>query len=562
MERIRRLFAHINSQLSVLSLSQRIAIGLCAALVAGSLLWLLQWSTTPDWTPLLSHEFTLDELTAAEEALKANGANYEIRGSRIYVKGHDRHNLLRLLHSGNALPEGSLFDMQSVVNDENPFRSPESLAYAQNYAKGNELAKIIATYPFVRKASVLINPSTKRRLGSSPDIPTASVTVTLAPGREMTPDIVEGFAKLVSGAVSGLKPHNVHVVDARTGHPYNVPHPEEAGTFDHLRIVQKQEERLLAKIRARLADIPGVLATVTVEVDTSKRVKQTTVHDAPQPKSETSQSSEQGGGDSSAEPGVVANVGQAVTSTGSGQRSTTEETMTENFEPKLREMETVEQTPFAMVKNVTATVSIPRSFIVGLFRAQFPQADEPKDDDANFTTIRDAQIARVKESVQRIVMARSPEDVQVDVYPDLEWKADGGTWSRTPNGAVTSADSVGGFDTMGLLRGYGPEAGLGLLALTSMFMLMRIVRKSTPMVSTRVREEQPSPVEAPGEEPILTAGTHPVGQATASESLLMGREVDDSTLRFQELTSEVAKFVEEDPEGVADLIRQWVEQSD
>jgi len=560
MDRLRRLFEYINAQMSVLTVSQRIAIGMCAALLAGSLLWLLQWSAAPDMPPLLAHEFSLDELSAAEAALESSGLPFEIRGTRIYVRTADRHNLLRVLHAGDALPQGSLFDMQAVVHDENPFRSPEALAYAQNYAKGNELAKIIATYPFVKKASVLINPSTKRRLGAAADVPSASVTVTLAPGKDMTEDCVEGFAKLVSGAVGGLKPYNVNVVDARTGQSYSFPRPNEVGTLDHLRIVQKHEERLLAKVRSGLADIPGVQATVTVELDTGKRVKQTILHDPPQPKIEFGQSSEQSSPEQPAEPGVVANVGQAVTAGGAGVKNMTEQTNVENFEPKPRETETIEHIPFAMIKSVTATVGIPRSFIVSIFQAKNPETPDPQDDDAAFAALRDEQLARIKGSVEKIVMAKSPDDVKVNVYPDLEWKSEGGTWNRTPDGVVTAETSIGGVDPVGLLRGYGPQAGLGLLAVMSMFMMMRIVRRSSQAIPPATPYHEP-PVPG-GEEPILTAGVHPVGQAAVPESLLMGREVDDTTLRYQELSSEVSKLIDEDPDGVADLIRQWVEQAD
>ena len=183
-------------------MSQRLAIGLCAALVVVSFLWLLQWSTSPQMVPVATHDFSFDELDAAEQALRTNGIRFEVRGTRLYVSPGERHNAQRLAHSAGALPEGSLFDMEAVVTDNNPFQSPEARAYAQNYAKGNELAKIIATYPFVKDARVMINEKTKRRLGRSADLPTASVTVTLSGGKEMTPRIVEGFAKLVSGAVA------------------------------------------------------------------------------------------------------------------------------------------------------------------------------------------------------------------------------------------------------------------------------------------------------------------------------------------------------------------------
>lgn len=48
METIRRLLVQISAQLKLLNLSQRVAIGLCAVIVAGSLAWLVTWSSAPD----------------------------------------------------------------------------------------------------------------------------------------------------------------------------------------------------------------------------------------------------------------------------------------------------------------------------------------------------------------------------------------------------------------------------------------------------------------------------------------------------------------------------------
>jgi flagellar biosynthesis/type III secretory pathway M-ring protein FliF/YscJ len=67
------------------------------------------------------------------------------------------------------------------------------------------------------------------------------------------------------------------------------------------------------------------------------------------------------------------------------------------------------------------------------------------------------------------------------------------------------------------------------------------------------------PTNRTGEEPILGLGTQAIGQAiVSSDSVLTGREVDDDTLRFQELGEEVSKLVESDPEGTAALLRRWV----
>ena len=557
MDRLRQLVGYIGEQLSVLSVSQRLAIGLCAALIVGSLLWLLQWSTAPEMVPLVNYEFSYNDLDAAEAALNDRGIPYKIYGTRIHVRPADRHNAVRFLHTAEALPEGSLYDMTAVVTDQNPFQSPDARKYAQTYAKGNELAKTIATYPFVTKASVLINDREKRRIGGASYLPTASVVVTLKSGRDMQPEMVDGLAKLVAGAVSGLKPHNVNVTDARTGRAYSVPHPDDAPGVDYLSIVKKHETHLRTKILNKLADIPGLLATVSVELDTSKRVTQTVRHAAPQPKSESEQSSETTAASKPSEGGVQANLGQALTARSNGPSTNTEEAKTEYFEPKLSETETIEQMPFTP-KKVTATVGIPRSFLVGVFRARYPDQPEPKDDEPKFVDVRDEQVARVKASVEKIVMADDPNDVEVDVYPDMEWSAEGGGWSRVPGGVANVGESES-VDTVALARSYGPQVGLVTLALVSLFMMTRIIRKSSE-VAGRHRRVVINAAEAADEDSVLSVGGRPVGQAEVTESLLAGKEVDANALRYQEFGKEVTKMVEENPDGAAELLRRWIDE--
>ncbi len=560
MGQLRQWFKHISAQLSVLTVSQRLAIGLCAALAMGSLLWLLQWSTSPELVPLVTREFTYKDLDAAEETLRGKGIRFETRGTRIYVRAADRYNAVRLLHSADALPEGSLFDMAAVVSDTNPFQSPEARAYAQNYAKGNELAKIIATSPAVDSASVIINPVTKRRLGGVADVPTASVTVSLASGREMTHEIVEGFAKLVAGGVAGLKPHNVYITDTRTMRSHNLPNPDDTASFDLLSRIKRREEHYRTKILSKLANIPGVQVVVTVELDTSKRVTQNIKHEPPQPKIETSNASEQSGGSHAVEPGVQANLGHALAASEAGQSVTTEKSSVEMFAPQLSRTETIEQMPFA-TKKVTAAVGIPRSFVVGVYKALRPgTAADPTDDDPDFTAVKGAEVQRVRASVEKIVMASDPRDVEVDVYPDMEWSTTGGGWIRGPDGVSLVRQGDEELDAAALVRAYGPQLGLGTLALMSLFLMMRVVHKSTARAGLRRRQVSDAG-EAREGEPFLTVGPHAVGRAEVSEGLLTGKEVDPTTLRYQELAREVSRMVENDPGGTAELIRRWAEET-
>lgn len=369
----------------------------------------------------------------------------------------------------------------------------------------------------------------------------------------MSPDTVESLAKLVSGAVAGLKPSNVTVVDARVLRSYNVPPEGGAVSFNYLRVLKERENHLRDKILSQLADIPGVQVTVSVDLDTSKRVTQKITHEPPQPKTEKTKISETRSATLPSELGTVANLGQAVSGGGVGQTNSKEETLVENYEPQVSQTETIEQMPFA-TKRVSAAIGIPRSFIAGIFKARYPDRENIADDDTEFVAIRDEQVLRVKTSVERIVMANNPDDVQVDVYPDMDWTSEDGGWSATPAGVVF-AGSGDEFDWPGLLTTYGPQVGLGILALASLLLMLRIAKSAAPQAQHAEAQHAAGHV---GDEPLLTVGSYPVGQVEASGSLLTGQEVDGEALRFQELGEEVSSLIKEDPEGTAHLIRRWI----
>ena len=112
----------------------------------------------------------------------------------------------------------------------------------------------------------------------------------------------------------------------------------------------------------------------------------------------------------------------------------------------MAQTETIEQFPYS-TNSVTAAVGIPRSFIVGVFLAGRDEGTaEPKDDDPDFISLREAQVKRVRKSVERIIMTQSPEDVDVDVYPDFGWSADGSVWNRSP-GEVTLGQEPSSLST-------------------------------------------------------------------------------------------------------------------
>ncbi len=546
MDALRQLIERIRTQLSVMTGSQQLAIGLCAVIIVGSLLWLMQWSAAPELQPLVDQPMTAEEMTAAISQLQASRAVYEEVGDRIYVKPEDRRRLYRELQTAGALPRDTSLGFENLLQDQSPFQ-PESIN-KRNFiiALQNELAAVIAEDAAISTATVFVNDASQRRLGARASVvPTASINAATARGRQVDQAVVTGMANLVSGAVAGLEPHNVRV--SINGRPRPIPGPDDEVSFGLLEEKKKNERHLEEKIRAQLAYIPGVKVAVAVELETTRKHVETREYSPAEVKTDTSKTEETTVGSPASESGLNPNTGTALSSAAEGQSSTTEETVTENFEPKVAVVETSEQMPFT-VKKATASINIPRSFFVSLFMAGNPEAAAPTNDDLK--PLIDIEKSRVKALVQNVLPANASDGVEVDWFPDLAPDAHGEFAGSEVYAAAPREEEPG---TVAALTDYGPQAGLVALALFSVFMMLRLVRKSGRTIDML-------PPQA-GREAEGTEQDSPLDRADLTEGFLVGQEVDEDTLRFRNLSEQVSKMVDDDPDTAADLVRRWMGQS-
>lgn len=556
MEYLKKVIDQISQQLGVLGRSQRLAIGLCAVIVAGSLLWLVNYSTTPERVPLLDQNMSLDEIDAILAELDNEHIEAKQTGNRVYVRLADRDRALLALNRANALPKDTSIGFTEYMADDDPFRPADENQWRRQVALATELGRVLASGDEIATARVLFQGKTKRGMGNVDALkPTASVYVKLHAGKTFSARLVEGVCRFVSGAVPGLLPHSVTVVDAATMRPYTLPDPEEALGADLLDQRKQNEHHLSEKLMTALRSIPGVLVSVSVELDATRRKTTTQDYGKQGIKSEETTETSNNSGSGAGETGVAANVGVALNAGGSNTTNRTEESRNEYFPAQMTMHEDVEHAPFTL-KRATASIAIPRSFLVGVHRARFgEQTDLAKLDDNNdFRTLREAEIGRVRSAAMNILMTQDPKDVDVTVYYDFA--PDGQDLNTFPGGGtmLAAADEGG---AMGLFKRYGVHGGVFGLALVSFLMMARLVRKSSQVVAAILPPQRKA--AEPESEEMLSVSGGPVGKAAATEGLLIGQEVDEETLRFTQLGAQVSKMVETDPDTAAELIRRWAE---
>ena len=178
MGAIERVLRQIRNHLTGLSVSQRVALGLCVAIIVGSTAWLLQWSGQKTAIPLLDQDFSSDELASAQSQLDDMGVDYKVVGSRIhvYATARERRQILAKLVRRGGLPKNTEVGFQEILSETSVLASNSEREKLWTLALSNELSETFGLIEGVAKAQVFIDKREKRRFRGASIAPTASVS--------------------------------------------------------------------------------------------------------------------------------------------------------------------------------------------------------------------------------------------------------------------------------------------------------------------------------------------------------------------------------------------------
>lgn len=550
MEFIRKTLAQVGQHLSGLTISQRLAIGLCVVLMAVAVVWLLQWSARPEMVPVVFEGFSPDQLLVAEAELRAMGTSYKKEGDKILVRLADRDRVLARLGERQVLPADTSLTIEKLIEQESPFRSQAESERIWSYAKEQRLSRLLSRFRGIQRATVVMDKPTRRGIGREAAKPTASVLVWTKPGYELKQENVDALAGFVARAQAGLDLTNVGIIDARTGRQYRVRNAESPVASDLLELAKKTEDHYAQKIQDQLRSIPGVLVNVFAELDPSARRTENRLLaeplDVEMEITKQTETRHMGGG----EAGVVPNVGQGLAGGGGG---TVSEQKTEIIKsvPGGEQVE-VTETGRGVVKSLRAVVSVPRSYLVAIFQQQPGNEDQqPSDQELRST----GQFEEIRKQVMPLIRAEDAALVQVSMYYDV-----GVGWAFA-EGGVGEAETA----ALGLAKRYGGQVGLGVLAVLSLVMMLFLAKRGPDrMVGGRLADA--GELGGLGEQAesgpmsVLSGDAPPVGDAQLSSGVLEGQELDEQTIRTQEMAEQLERLSEEDPGNVASLVKRWLEK--
>ncbi|MEM7786780.1 MAG: flagellar basal-body MS-ring/collar protein FliF [Bacteroidota bacterium] len=486
--------------------------------VVALLLGVARWATAPDYA-LLFGNLSAADAGAVVEQIETEGIAYELRdgGTAVYVPRDDVHALRLRLASQGVVSDGvagyELFDagtlgMTDFMQRLNVKRALEG-----------ELSRTIASIRQVESARVhLVLPE---RSPFRDQQQAASASVVLAVRGALGPDQVAGVAGLVAGAVEGMAPADVTVLD-EAGRMLTGPGAAEAGlTSGQLRLRQEVEEHLAEAGQSMLDQMLGpgrAVVRVAADLDLSRTQTETRAVD---PEAQA----------------LVSEERQEEVGAGAGATSSVR-----NFD-YTRETRVSEQEA-GTVRKLTVSVLLDEAAPpVGA------AADEAADEEAAPTPFTDTQLGQIESLVKNAVgfdEARGDRFAVQQIRFNPEVAAGGGMLAG------------GWTDWVPVIVRY-------LLVGVALLLAYRLLKSLVARL-----DELPAP--APEAAPVLaqpeTSGDGAAGPLPAPRAVIENVDGDPyadklspearERLGDEDLLAGVAAHVQEQPAVAAELVRDWL----
>lgn len=287
------LLARFPALSKLANLPKPLQLGLAAGLVAIIVVLLLS-TRTPDYRVLFSNLEDRDG-GAIVTALTQMNVPYKIsdNGSALMVPA-DRVHETRLQLAEKGLPRGAGVGFELLDNTRfGASQFTEQVTYQR--ALEGELVNSIEAVQAVQKARVHLAIPRESLFVRERQAPTASVLLTLYPGRSLSSAQVSAITWLVSSSVPNLNAENVSVVD-QNGRLLTSPSGEAGVDGTQRNFINDIEQRTVQRILTLVTPLVGagnVRAQASADVDFSQREQTSEVYRPNQKPGEAAVRSEQ-----------------------------------------------------------------------------------------------------------------------------------------------------------------------------------------------------------------------------------------------------------------------------
>jgi len=525
METWRKTLAQFRDLFNGMAPSQRMTLVAVPLMVVTALALVMYMGRGPAEEHLNAGKaFSADELKHAEEALRQAGLpQYRVEGQKILVP---RSEVVRyqaaLVEKGVRSDFGA--DMDKVY-ENGFFMGDQERRDKAELAKSKTLSKIIRAIPDVEDANVIWErPRQKPFNGDSKA--TCTVSVRMRAGRELTAALARSLRLAVSGAVSGLAPANVTVLDVTTGRAVRDEADDDPFNSQFIDQVKKFTTLHQRNIAEALAYIPNVIVSVNVDLENLKtsweREQKYDAKAFPLKSVEESNSTRSDEKRPSSEPGMAANTPRNLRQQVPAENVRTTDKTTVSNENVPISTKVTDRTLIGMLpKSVQVTVSIPEDYYRLVALSQGEPGTDKQALQGRIDQIRSKTVKEVADKVAKLIppAGAAADSVNVSSYVRLD-----------QNNQPAESPLVARLNE-GLAQWGGPLA-LGLFALWTLWMLNRSLKK------------------LPQEPPAMPAGKGSAAVDVDEDEEQAPREV---TKRDQLQT-----LVRDNPEMAAAVIGRWI----
>ncbi len=250
---------------------QKILGGVLILLTVAGLVGLILWASRTEWG-LLYRGLPQDSAAEVVSYLKSKNIPYKLEPGGTIRVPRDKVLELRMEIAAQGLVGGpgpgfELFDKGHIGATE--------FLQRVNYQRAleGELARTIMSLRAIKYARVHLALPRESLFIEEAKPPKASVFVALKPGYQLTRREILGIVNLVSGAVTGLTPENISIVDSTGRLLYRGHRAEEEVSATQLAYQRRLEEWYKSKVEELLARALGpgkAVAQVSLEIDFDK----------------------------------------------------------------------------------------------------------------------------------------------------------------------------------------------------------------------------------------------------------------------------------------------------
>ena len=405
-----------------------------------------------------------------------------------------------------------------------------------------ELARTITNIAAIRSARVHLVMPKKALFREHQDKTTASVFLTLAPGRRLIPEQVRSIMQFVASSVPGLDPQEVIVLDdmgQRLNHEeVKAPLSQNEAQLNHQRLLESDLERKVQTLLEPTVGKGKVRARVSATLDFQQLERTEERYDAENPATRSQQRTKEEGTGAGywtiGAPGVRANTEGGQGQNPGEKASTAKQTETINYEISKTISKLV--APTGDIKRLSVGVLVDGTYQPGSQSGERLYVPRAPEELTKFRDIVRGAVGYNESRGDKVEVASMPFEPESDLDAPSQREAQRAFWAQ-------------------LVR-YGAYVLLG--ALFCLFIARPLLHaipgyKAEPVIEA-VLPRTVQELEAAMDNPSMLLEPAAVGTAPLSVTLELAKPTG-ATLRAQ--VTEVAR---RDPEHTLEILRMWLKR--